>query len=134
MYLSILTTEQKKLFLDLAYNLAISDGDFSEYERQILKSYSIEMEMKVKMEDFDTNIDSIINNLNSICKAREKKIIIFEIIGLAMIDHHFDNCEKEIVRKALSVFELEEDFVKYCERKLTEYFKLQDELNKYILS
>ncbi len=134
MYLSLLNIEQKKLFMSLAYNFAASDGEFSEKERQVIKSYSTEMDMEIKIEDVDTDMDRVISNINSICETREKKIIVFEMIGLAMADYRFDDEERKIVRKALSIFGLESDFDVYCENRLMEYFNLQNELNKYILS
>lgn len=134
MYLSLLSTEQKKLFLSLAYNLAAADGDFSDTERQVIKSYSMEMDMEIKMEDFDTDMNRVLSNINSICSIREKKIIVFEMIGLAMADHNYNCGEREIVRKALSIFGLESNFGDYCVKKLTEYFNLQNDLNTYILS
>ena len=134
MYLSLLNTEQKKLFLSLAYNLAASDGDFSENERQAIKSYSVEMDMELKMEDVDRDLSRVIQNINQICESREKKIIVFEIIGLAMADYNFDDGERATVKKAISIFGLDSDFGDYCENKLTEYFNLQNDLNTRILS
>lgn len=134
MYLSLLNTEQKKLFLSLAYNLVSSDGDFSEKERQAIKSYSVEMGMELKIEDVDTDLNRVIERINLICGAREKKIIIFEMVGLAMADYNFDDGERAIVRKTISIFDLDSAFGDYCENKLTEYFNLQNDLNARILS
>lgn len=134
MYLSLLNTKQKKLFLSLAYNLAVSDGDFSENERQVINSYSVEMNLEFKMEDIDNDINRVVNEINSICEIREKKIIVFEMVGLAMADYNFDDGEREIIQKALSIFGLDSEFGSFCEKKLSEYFCLQEELNNKILS
>ena len=134
MYLSLLNTEQKKLFLSLAYNLAESDEEFSESERQAIKGYSMEMEMELEMEDVDKDLNRVISNINRVCGKREKKIIVFEMIGLAMADSNYDDGEREIVKKALTILGLESNFGDYCEKKLIEYFNLQNELNTYILS
>ena len=56
------------------------------------------------------------------------------MIGLAMADSNYDDNEREIIKKALTLFGLETNFGKYCEKKLIEYFNLQNELNTYILS
>lgn len=134
MYLSLLNTEQKKLFLSLAYNLVTSDGDFSENERAAIQSYSMEMNMELKIEDVDNDINRVVDNINSICGIREKKIVIFEMVGLAMADCNFDDGEREIVKKALTMFGLDLQFGDFCEKKLSEYFNLQEELNSNILS
>ena len=116
MYLSLLNTEQKKLFLSLAYNLAASDGDFSENERQVIKGYSMEMEMELKMEDVDKDLNHVISNINQICGNREKKIIVFEMIGLAMAESNYDDGEREIVKKALTIWGLESNFGYNCRK------------------
>jgi hypothetical protein len=133
MFLSLLNTEQKKAFMSLAYNLAVSDGDFSESERTAIKGYSMEMEMEFKMEDVDTDINNVISVINKICGKREKKIIVFEIIGLAMADYNYDNGERKIVKKALDIFDLDTSFGDFCEEKIEEYLELQEELNSKIL-
>lgn len=94
----------------------------------------MEMDMELKMEDVDKDLNRVINNINQTCGKQEKKIIVFEMIGLAMADYNYDDGEREIVKKALAIFDLESDFGDYCEKKLTEYFNLQNELNSYILS
>lgn len=133
MYLALLNEKQKKLFFSLAYDLAASDGDFSEDEKMAIKSYESEMELELKMDEIDTDLDRIISEMNTVCELREKKIIVFELIGLAMADYHYDDGEKDIIYKALNILGLEKDFGVFCERKLTEYFNLQDELNMAIL-
>lgn len=134
MFLSLLDINQKKQFISLAFNLAVSDGEFSENERVVIKNYSVEMGMELKLEDVDTDIDHVISEINNLCGVREKKIIVFEMIGLAMSDYHYDDKERLIVRKALEVFGLDTEFGNFCEKKLTEYFNLQEELNSKILS
>ena len=133
MFLALLSGNQKRLFMSLAYDLAISDDDFSENEKMAIKEYSREMEIEMKLEEADKDINHVISEMNNICGEREKKIIVFEIIGLAMADHNYDDGEREIVKKALSIFELEQGFGDYCEKKLSEYFELQEELNSRIL-
>lgn len=134
MYLSLLSTEQKKLFISIAFNLADSDGEFSKNEKQVIESYSKEMEMTIKREEVDTDMNRVISNINAICSVREKKIIVFEMIGLAMADSNYDEGERKIVRDVLSVFGLEHTYADYCEKKLSEYFELQHELNESVLS
>lgn len=134
MFLSLLNTDQKRLFISLAYDLSTSDGNFSENEKIAIKSYFIEMDIEVALEDVDKDIENVISEININCGIREKKIIVFEIIGLAMADLHYDDEEKEIVRKALDTFGLDAEFGEFCEKKLSEYLNLQEELNSIILS
>lgn len=134
MFLSFLSTNQKKLFISLAYNLAVSDGDLSENERTAIKSYSMEMGMEFEFEDVNTDIEYVVSELNKLSGIREKKIVIFELIGLAMSDCNYDDGERKIVRKILKIFGLDIEFGVFCEKKLAEYLNLQEELNSKILS
>lgn len=134
MFLSLLSKDQKKLFVSAAYNIAGSDGDFSESERMVIQSYSAEMGIEIELEDVDTDMNRVISEINNLCGIREKKIIIFEMIGLAKADYNYDEGERKIIRNALKIFGLDADFGDYCEKKLTEYLSLQEELNSKILS
>lgn len=134
MFLSLLNQKQKKLFFSFAYNLATIDNDFSENEKILMKSYSVEMNMEFELKDVERNITHVISALNEICMEREKRIIIFELIGLAMSDDNFDRNERKIVQNAMSVWGVSNEFGSFCEKKLLEYFKLQRELNQEILA
>lgn len=133
MFLSLLNDKQKKMFLSLAYDLAAIDGDFGQDEKTAIESYSREMDMDMKREDADEDINHVIEQLNENCGLREKKIVVFEMIGLAMTDCNYDKGEREVVRNAIDVFGLDAEFANYCEQKLSEYLNLQEELNTKIL-
>ncbi len=135
MYLSLLNEEQKELFLHLAVYLASADNDLSEQEIQLIQSYSKEFKMNIDPEIFNTNIDidRIINRFYAISDIREMKIIVFELIGLAMADHKYDDSERIVIKKLISSFDLEINFDVFCENKLSQYFILQEELNTAIL-
>ena len=133
MFLSLLTSEQKKLFISFAYDLAFSDGNFSEKEKVLLKNYSMEMGMEIKQEDINGEINSIISEISRLCGHREKKIIIFEAIGLAMADYNYDEAERKVLKEALNTFGIDSEFGDYCEEKIREYLCLQEEINMKIL-
>lgn len=60
MYLSYLNEKQKYLFLEFAYCLAVSDGDYSIEEENLMNAYCDEM--------------SIIFDLNKITDKSPKKL------------------------------------------------------------
>ncbi len=93
MYLGILENKNKELFLNLAYNLALSDGDYSEDEEMMIKSYCNEMQIELDMKNINRSIDSTIKEMSEECNIRDKKIIVFESIGLSMSDGCY--CEEE---------------------------------------
>ena len=93
MYLGLLKESQKEMFLELAINLAKSDGDYSEEENAIITSYCQEMQISFEREKKNRSIDELVSEFALLCTAQEKKIIAFEIIGLAMCDNVYH--EKE---------------------------------------
>lgn len=134
MYLPVLNEKQKELFLDLAYNLASIDGDYSDEEKQMMEAYCIEMQLEYRQEMEKQSVDRIINAMKKECGELEKKIVIFEAIGLAMADNIYDESERKIVKMMVDVFEMQEGFGEECESALREYFSLQEKLNKLIIA
>ena len=134
MFLKLLNNEQKKLFLSLAYDLAIADGCFSKDEVEVMNSYADEMKVEFVLEDVEKDLVRVIDKMNDVCSHQEKKIVIFEIIGLAMADSKYDEAERKIVNHAMTVFNLDMEYGTYCEDKISQYLVLQEELSKRILS
>lgn len=133
MFLSLLNSKQKRMFLSLAYDLAMSDGDFCDDEIKLVESYFVEMNLEMPLEDADTNIEHVLHEFDKISSPKEKRIIIFELTGLAMSDNNYDAGERKIIKDAIKFFNLPHDFGDYCEEKINEYFKLQNELFDKIL-
>ena len=108
MYLSLLSNDNKELFLDLILIIAKVDNDFSDEE--------------------------LINVIDELTSMKEKRIFIFEAIGLAMADGDFDGDEKKIILLASYVFALDESYVKECEVILTQYYDFQNKVNQLVLA
>lgn len=122
------------MFVSLACDLASSDGYFSDEEKLVIDSYSAELGMEIDYSAINEDIYQVISELNTVCELREKKIIIFELIGLAMADSNYDGCERKIVREAMIEFGINVEFGDFCERKIDEYLSLQGELTNRILN
>ncbi|HHD2754057.1 TPA: hypothetical protein ACOTG0_002902 [Clostridium perfringens] len=133
MYLSMLNEKQKELFLEFAYHLVVSDGVYSPEEKALMDSYCYEMQIVLKEDKFVKPLDDILEEINIECDSKEKKIIIFEVIGLAMSDSSFDKEERELIHDAVMRFNLESDFDIKCERVICEYIEFQNRLNEMIL-
>lgn len=134
MYLSLLNDRQKQLFLMLSYNLANSDGDFSEAEQLMINSYATEMGISPNINNSFLDDSQIIDELEKSTGKREKKIIIFELIGLAMSDSSYNALEHETIRKVATKFAIDAAFEEYCEKKISEYLMFQNSLNEVVLN
>ena len=133
MYLVRLNKEQKNLFLELAHCLASIDGNFSDTERVMIMAYCNEMQIEFNPGIKVRAINEIIDLLAKECGELERKIIIFEAIGLAMIDSNYDELERKLITSIIDAFEFEYDFGKECEALLSDYIELQNRINGLVL-
>lgn len=133
MYLSGLSEKQKNLFLELAYQLALIDNDYSEKEKIMIKSYCDEMGMEVPAAIRAGSIEETIAVMNNGCTALEKRIIAFEMLGLAMVDGNYDEAERRVLDEIMRVFEVGEDFAQKSEKLLDEYIGIQNRMNTLVL-
>lgn len=133
MYLSLLKEEQKRVFLELAYEIAFLDNDLSEEERIMIESYCNEMQMEVPPFIRARSMTEFIETIKEGWGEREKKIILFEIIGLAMIDSNYDEEERKSIISMTEIFGLTDEFRDECEILLKEYFEMQSRMNTLVL-
>lgn len=95
MFLNELSKNEGIAFMQLVKGLANSDNTFAKEEKNLYTDYLEELNIK-EDEIPDANINSIYENLiNS--SERNKNIIYFELIGLALIDGEYDEKEVEFL-------------------------------------
>lgn len=133
MYLALLKEEHKELFLGLAFNLALADGDYSDEEKAVIASYCQEMKIVFNKEKMVRPVNELISRINLLCDIQEKKIIVFETIGLAMSDYNYDERERKLIKLMTDTFDLGDGFTNECESILNEYISFQGEINKLII-
>lgn len=133
MYLALLSDEQKELFLGLAYHIAVLDEDYRDAEKAIIAGYCQEMKTTFVKEKMVKPIEYILSKLNSISDKRVKKIIVFEAIGLSMVDNNYDDDERKLVARMETLFGLESGFAIKCESILNEYILFQNKINQLII-
>lgn len=96
MFLHLLNNEQKELFLDLAIKAAEANGVVELEEKNLLKAFSIEMQIPSRYKTEKTT-DEILAQLSKISNEREKKILSFELIGILLADGTYDDKEKVFI-------------------------------------
>lgn len=133
MYLSLLNEKQKNLFLGFAYHLSNIDDDFSDSERQMLDSYCVEMNIKFSDETEKNTIEELKNTAKAIFDEKSAKIVLFELIGLAMADKNYDGSERNLISELAEQFSVSQYFLEKCESLLSEYFDFQTKLNEFVL-
>lgn len=134
MYLALLNKEQKEIFLGLAYNLSNIDGDYSSSEQQMIESYCGEMNIKYSDSIAKVELNTIMENINKIFDNKSIKIVLFELIGLAMVDNNFDETEHAFLNSIQNLFSVDSEFMSKAENYIKNYLDLQLNINTLILN
>lgn len=134
MFLNKLDNSLKNLFLEFGYIIANADGNFSTPERELLKSYCTELQIDYNLDEKKSpSEEEIISKIKEISKEQERRIIIFELVGLAMTDGDYSELERNIIKNAQKEFGFSEDFEKLCEILIDRYLKIQIDMNSLVL-
>ena len=132
MLLDELTLEEKKAFWNIANVLASADGRALE-EVSILEQYNEEMGTDFEYPDA-SQID-IKNELESIkaSSSKNRKIVYFELYGVAYADTSFDDREKKILDEVCLALSITDDVRETLESSVKTIFdtyrKLGDVFN-----
>ena len=97
MFLNELNKNEGIAFMQLVKGLANSDNVFAKEEKNLYNDYLEELNIK-ENEIPDANLSAIYENLKD-SSERNKNIIYFELIGLALIDGEYDEKEVEYLEE-----------------------------------
>jgi len=120
MFLSILNSEEKELFLNLVINVAEVDGVVSNLEKTQIQAYCNEMGIKLKdRKEYSLSTDEILEKLS---KSDEivKKAIFAETAALMLVDGMVKE-EEKLLDTIKDVFEFND---KYKDEIINWYKKL----------
>ena len=99
MYLSMLNSEKRHLFLNLEIYMSQIDGDFSDEEKTIIDAHCIEMHIDNNGYEPDMKRDDVLKQLQDTLTTQEKKIVFFELVAVILADNVYHEAEKEMVNK-----------------------------------
>lgn len=128
----MLDENQKSMFLSLALYLAKIDNDYSLQEQEIIQSYCDEMNIKINQSAEYESVTQLISMIDEACDMITKRIIVFEAIGLALIDRDYSDEEKKIIYLMSSYFGIEDGYLEECELLLREYVVFQNKFNSLV--
>lgn len=103
MFLNSLNHKQKNLFMKLAIKAAEANGVVELSEKNMLKAYSMEMEI-APFYASDCELGSVLADMKDSSTASELKIVLFELLGILVSDVDFDDLEKEYLSKVRTAF------------------------------
>ena len=97
MFLKEFNKEEAKAFINLVNQFANVDDNFAKEEEKLIKEYKNELNIE---EDYDLVLayDDVISILRR-SSERIKKIVYFELVGLALIDGNYEDIEVDFLDK-----------------------------------
>lgn len=132
MFLNNLEQKQKLLFMELAIKAAEANGVVELEEKNMLKCFSIEMNIQ-SVYHTDRDLEDILNEIIQISTERELRIILFEILGIIISDGVFDEYEKEFIKHVVERCNMNVDLVDKMTGLLFDYTKLYQNIVKVVL-
>jgi len=114
MFLNKLTKKEKKAFLQLAYYVALSDGDFSDKQKNIIQIYT--QEMGIKDKGFKKDKFNLKKTLSKFKTKKSQRVAFLELLALVYSDFIVHKAEKEIIEVMLEEFQIDsKTFLIYSE-------------------
>ena len=97
MFLKEFNKEEAKAFINLVNQFANIDDNFVKEEEKLIKEYKNELNLE---EDYELILayDEVISILRR-SSERIKKIVYFELVGLALIDGNYEDIEVDFLDK-----------------------------------
>lgn len=97
MFLKEFNKEEAKAFINLVNQFANIDDNFVKEEEKLIKEYKNELNLE---EDYELILayDEVISILRK-SSERIKKIVYFELVGLALIDGNYEDIEVDFLDK-----------------------------------
>ena len=111
----------------------MSNEEFAEEEKEMLKEYCKEMNISDHIPSTDGSVEVVLDNINKNAGIKEKKIIVLELLGLVKADGFFDNAEQEFMQKLVGKLGMNEDIMKHLNSLLDVYTVICKELYTTIM-
>lgn len=98
MFLNELKRDEAIAFLELVNQMANVDEVFAKEEKELIEDYKEELKLPKDYEMKNISYEDIMKVLSK-ATIRNKRIIYFEILGLALIDGDYEAREIELLEK-----------------------------------
>lgn len=134
MYLEFLKDRERELCIELAINLASMDGNFSQKERLLIEGYCADAGVTYDFRKELPPLQQIIEFLVLESNLTERKIIVFEMVRLAIVDNVFHENEKDLIDDLAVQFELEDSYVEQCREVLEAHLNIEEKMNLLVLN
>lgn len=132
MFLMMLNDDQKKLFLKLAVKAAEANGVVEYEEKNMLKAFALEVN-ETPIYSTTSSTDEILDNLKEISSSKEKRIIIFEILGILFSDSEYDDKEKDFIGRIAQAFDISKESIDQMIKLINNYSDVYNNIVNTVL-
>ena len=132
MFLEMLNDEQKDLFMNLAIRAAEANDEVEDSEVEMLRQFAVEMGLEPRTST-DMDVDEILKRLKEVCGVTERRIILFELIGIMFSDRLYDDREKEFLLDVTRRMELPETILQEMTSLVEKYMILYNDIFNIVI-
>lgn len=131
MFLNELSAAEKENFMSLAVNAAKSNDELADEEYLMLQEYCREMGLPYFDASTVKPLDEIVDTFKK-SSSKVKKIVVFELLGLLVVDGDFDNKERAFFKEFYEKLGVSEETVIELNNLLDEYSNLMRKISDKI--
>lgn len=132
MYLRRLSQPAKEVFIEIAKYLCNADGIVDKREEKLLAAYGEELQMSISLDLPKKSLEALAMDLNAATDRIQKRIVVFELMGLALVDGNYTDEEKAFFKLLGKKLDLRPTFTERCEASIREYMAVQKKIDEVI--
>ena len=102
-------------------------------KKKLLVAYGEELQMTISLDAPQKSLEALATDLNAATDRIQKRIVVFELMGLALVDGTYADEEKAFFKLLGEKLDLRPTFTERCEASIREYMAVQKEIDEVIL-
>ena len=131
MYLGELNEKQKERFLDIGISLAIADDEFSNEEKNTILLLCDEMRIEVRY-TAEVSLEEAVNFFIFEASQRIQRIVVFELLGIAMADSVYQEHERTLITKIAKAYSISQNEVDGICKLIKQLYELYAKFSCFI--
>lgn len=132
MYLGLINDKCKSLFLGLAQKLVKADHVVDAAEKEMIDQYAFEMGIDVVVPHKD--FYSLLDDINQLASDQEKRIIVFELMGLAVADNVYAPEEQKMMSLVAQRFLISSEEMTRLAEMIKQYYEFVKNTHDFIFT
>ena len=105
-----------------------ADGIVADEEKELALTYCREMNIEQRVPDNSEPLEDVLKELSEYATEREKKIIVFEILGMFLADDDYAREEEEMMKKIVEALNIVPEKLESMLSLLNIYKSVYDEI------